>query len=172
MPVVNLDVVAPEAVTITKRDGSQSWRLAADVPAAVMVRVLYLGELEQENPAEGLAEYIREQNLSAHQGIEELERRTLARQEKIEAETLRIFGGIWRWSYPDATDEWLQETFSHRDRYAVVDAFFVMRSPRSAPAPNGSDASSTSTDSAAAGTATQARGRKKTNGATTRSGTH
>lgn len=170
MPVVNLDVVAPEAVTITKRDGSQSWRLAADVPAAVMVRVLYLGELEQENPAEGLAEYISERGLSAHQGIEELERRTLARQAKIEAETLRIFGGIWRWSYPDATDEWLCETFSHRDRYAVVDAFFAMRSSRSAPAPNGSDASSTSTASAAAGT-TQARGRKKRSGATTRSAT-
>ncbi len=151
---LNLDAVLRGYLDLKKTiassaDGTlepRSWRLFDDIPVLEMLPVMHIGITEAKQPKLEIpaGQTATPEQLEAHY------QRQLAWQNDLVAEVREVFGAIFRHSYPQMTDEELDQLFTHAERYQVVMHFFRLRFSASSSASTGSaDASSASTPAAA-----------------------
>lgn len=146
MPTLNLDVVTGMAVDVeaTTVDGEvRTWKLRGDVPSSILVRCLYLVEIEQDRP--GL-EIDLDKPLDYTQ-IQRQEAALVAHQKYEEQTALEICGAIWRWTDPAMTDEEIARMLPPAKQKELVKAFFSLLLLRFGKLPASATASSSRTDS-------------------------
>lgn len=118
MPGLNFktQAVTCEYVEITSRSDLQ-WRLRDDVPTDTMMRYLSLAEIAAVQPGDESTDIdkVREMRYLWERYVEEI---------------LHLCGEIFRWTYPETTDEELRQEFSHDEREQIVQLFFSLRSAR------------------------------------------
>lgn len=146
MPTLNLDVVTGLAVDVeaTTVDGEvRTWKLRGDVPSSILVRCLYLVEIEQDRP--GL-EIDLDKPLDYTQ-IQRQEAALVAHQKYEEQTALEICGAIWRWTDPAMTDEEIARMLPPAKQKELVKAFFSLLLLRFGKLPASATASLSRTDS-------------------------
>lgn len=111
--VINFDEVRHTVVKVIKR--GVTYELRDDIPMEVMVRGFALKSVGERMQAAGSS------------GGEDAQAEVAAAFDEASEETIPVVGDLFRWSYPDFTDDEVATFFSMEERMQLIQVFFQRR---------------------------------------------